>query len=373
MYSQISNHIDGFKPKIKVLVVTGDEKVGVETAYKYTGKNGEIKYNGYLYNIFEIIKDKLQYKYDFDVKFTDPTDKNYTNWVKKTANGEYDLIVGGFANTEQREKIVNFTVPMMNNVIGILHKRSDDNVKILLLLIIDMLKPIFLLLVLGLIFGLILHFIEPNRGKYLDTIRGKKLSKKLMFIRTILTTISAFFGEMGFLSENTNLSITGIITVVSIMIIAYIIILIVQAKITTLNVKLQKDYGKLDLKKLNQYKFIGFEGNLDVKKMEKQGANVTYIKDMTLEEAVQYYLKNTDKYNGGLITAYTNAYPFAKKNKDLIISYEGIGLMPEGWVVNKDKIELLEDLNNNILLLREREILGPLCKKYLTYKNACLI
>ena len=373
MYSQISNHRDGSKQKIKVLVVSGNQKVGVETAYKYTGKNGKIKYNGYLYNVFEIIKDRLKDKYDFDVKFTDPSDQNYSGWVEKTAKGEYDLVIGGFANTNEREKIVNFTVPMMNNAIGILHKRSDDNAKILLLLILDMLKPVLLLLLLGLIFGLILHFIEPNRGKYLDTIKGRKLSKKLMFTRTILTTISAFFGEMGFLSENTNLSIAGIITVVLIMAIAFIILLVAQAQITTLNVKLQKDYGKIDIKNLSDYNFIGFEGNADVKKMEKAGANVTYIKDMTLKEAVDYYLENSEKYNGGLITAYTSAYPFAKQNKELIISYEGIGLIPAGWVVNKDKIELLEDLDKNLLLLREREILGPLCNKYLTYKNACLI
>lgn len=373
MYSQISVHNIGIKQKIRVLVVTGNEKIGVETAYKYTDKFGKTSYNGYLYNVFQIIKDKLQNKYDFDIKYTDPSDQNYTGWVKDIADGKYDLVIGGFTDTHDREKIVNFTVPLYMNSIAILHKRHNDNIKIIIQLIIDLVKPIFLLIFLGILFGIILHYSEPNRGKFLDTIKGEKSKNKLIFIRTILTTISAFFGEMGFLSENTNLSIRGIVVVILIMIIAYVIILSAQARITTLNVKLQKNMGKLNFKDIKKHKYLGFKGNVDINKIENEGGKVTKIDNMTFEKAIEFYLKNSNKYSGGFVTVHTSAYPLIRKYKDLIISYEGFGLMPACWAISKNKPELLDELNKNILLLREREILGPLCKKYLKYKNACLI
>jgi len=373
MYNQINGHNDGSKKKIKVLVVTGNQKVGVETAYKYKTSKGKDGYNGFLYNAFQMISDKLKDKYEFDVSFTDPADQNYTSWVKATAAGKYDLLIGGFSDTFEREKLVNFTVPLYMNSIAILHEKKNSNFKILMLLILDLLKPVLILLFLGVVFGIILFFIEPKRGQFLDTIKGKKNFKKLVFIRTILTTIAAFFGEMGFLSENTNLSILGIITVILIMIIAYIIIMIAQAEITTLNIRLQRGFGKLDLNRLQDYKFLGFEGNADVEKMKAAGADVTYLKDMSYEEAIKYYLKNSNKFNGGIITVHTTAYPYEINDNNLMISYENLGLIPACWVVSKKYPELLDDLDKNILLLREREIFGPLCLKYIKYKNACFI
>lgn len=368
MYNQISQHNDGSKPKINVLVVTSSETKGVETAYKYKDKYGEIKYKGFMYDTFLKIKQEIKNKYDFNVKFTDPADQNYDNWVRETAEGKYDVVVAGFFLNEYREKLINYSFPLFFNAYSIVQHKKLSDFAILTKLIIALAKPVFLLIGLGLIFGLILHFIEPNRGRILDTV---KLDKKMGRRRTILTTIASFFGEMGFLNENTNLSLISVITIIIIMIVAFTFILIAQAKMTTLSLSLEEKED-INLSNLNEFNFLGFEGNAEPQKLDKLGANVTYLKNMTLSQGIDYYIKNSHKYSGGLITAHTNGYSFVKNNSDLTIKYDGLGLEPCSWIVNKSKIDLLEDINQQIVKLIDNGEMKKICTKYIKFKNACI-
>lgn len=368
MYNQISQHNDGSIPKINVLIITSTETNGVETAFKYKDKNGEFKYKGFLYEAFLKIKKKLKNKYEFNVKFTDASEQNYDNFVRETAAGKYDIVVGGFFLNEYREKLINFSYPFFFNAYSIVQYKKLGDFEILLKLILALARPIFLLIGLGLIFGIILHFIEPKRGKILDTVKLNMIKGKR---RTILTSIASFFGEMGFLTENTNLSIISVITVIIIMIVAFTIILIVQAKLTTLSLSLEEKEN-INLSNLNKFNFIGFEGNSETQKLDKLGANVKYLKNMSLKEGIDYYIKNKNKYSGGLITSHTNGYSFVKNNSNLKIKYEGLGIEPCSWILNKNQIKLLEDINQQIIKLIDNGEMKKICTKYIKFKNACI-
>ena len=55
-----------------------------------------------------------------------------------------------------------------------------------------------------------------------------------------MTAIAALFGEMGFLAENTTLSLRGLFFVVLIMTMAFMFVLVLQAQATTFDAELQK-------------------------------------------------------------------------------------------------------------------------------------
>lgn len=368
MYDQISQHINGSKSIIKVLVITSNEKVGVETAYKFKNKDGKIEYKGFMYDIFLKIKENLKDKYYFDIYYTDPKDQNYDDWVKQTAEGKYDLVVGGFFLNLSRNKQINYTSPLFFNAYSIITYRNQNNIITILRFILSITKPLVLLIFIGFIFGLILYLVEPNRGNILK-VTGKK--KYLMRRRTILSAIASFFGEMGFLSENSTLSLSSIITVIIIMIVAFIIVIIAQAKMTSLNLSLDEKKN-INLENLDKYNFLGFEGNSEAQKLDKLGANVTYLKNMTLKEGIDYYIKNKNTYNGGLITVYTKGMAIQNKNKSLNVKYDGLGLEPSCWITNKNKINLLDDINKQIVTLIDNGDIKKLCKKYILFKNACI-
>ena len=87
---------------------------------------------------------------------------------------------------------------------------------------------------------------------------------------------------------------------------------------------------------------------------------------------VEYYEKNKNKYQG-IAMAYSDAFHFLKKDKNLIITSEHMGMEPVCWVISKKRKQLLEDLDNQILMLREEGTVSTLCKEYITFKGFCLI
>jgi len=368
MYGKISQHTDKKdKKKVKVFVVTSSETVGVETAYKYKDSDGKIKYKGFLYDVFLKMKENLKDEYDFEVSFNDPADQNYDSWVKATAAGKYDVIVAGFFLNYQREKIINYSFPFFMNAYSIVKYKDTNDFGFFLKIILSVIRPVIILLCLGIIFGFVLNLVEPNRFKLVDTTKGKRyLGKRSGFV----TTISSFFGEMGFLSENSNLSLISVLTVIVIMITAFTILLIAQAQMTTLT--LLETKNEINISNLEKYKFLGFEGNAEPQKLDKLGANVTYLKDMTLGQGIEYYIKNRKKYTGGLITAYTNGFAFVQKNKNLTIKYDGLGLEPCSWVISKQRPDVLESINQQIVKLIDEGDLIKICKKYVKFDNACL-
>ena len=225
------------KKEIKVAVLTTKNNfVGNDLAFPVYVSISKKVYKGFNIDIFNIIKKKLSNKYKFKVIYLKDKSFDYNGLVEDVYKGKYDLIIGGFFLSSWRDSKINFTLPLYLNSNSILHLRETKNIKNIINLIFKILQPIFFLIVLGIIFGIILYFVEPKRGKYNPHVKNNFGRLK----RSILTTISSFYGEMGFLTENTPLSIFGIILVICIIIIATIILQITQARLTTLKYFIRK-------------------------------------------------------------------------------------------------------------------------------------
>ena len=365
------------KKNIKTLILLTPEVVGEqylnEIKYKKEKKEKIIideksKPNGYMYNIFEIIKRKLNNKYIFDIEYSKIDIENYDNIVKLVYNGNYDIIIGSFYINNKREKLVNYTHPLYNNANSIIHIKKNNGFKILIKSIYYISKPIIILIILGLIFGIILFLIEPNRSSYLQHVRDDTRFGK--FKRTILTSIAAFLGEMGFLSEQSTLRYGSMLFTLVIIITVFIVSLLIQVRLNAAYIKIEEEVNNLEINKINSYKLLGYKGNAESKKIEKLGANVEYVENISEEKLIQKYLNNKDKYNG-VILSYNKAYPHI--NENLGITYKGLGIEECSWVVSQQHNDLLNDMNYELLKLRENKISYSLCKQFIKLDEGCIL
>ena len=356
---------------VNVLVIAHKKyNTFTDSASMYVEHNKK-KYIGFHYNVFNIIKDNLKNKYKFNITYSDEMENNYNKFIDETKNGKYDIVVGGFSYNNEREKKINYTYPLFLNSNSILHIKQDYFFKNLVSILFKITIPIIILLFLGIVFGFILNYFEPTRASWLSHIKGskKEISKKI-FRRHLLTSIASFYGQTGFLSENSTLSIVGIVVSIIIFVIVFNVLIIVQAKITTLNIELEKEKKILNINNLQKYKLLGIKGHNSPAKLIKRGANIDYV-DKSVADTYKHYMKNKDKYNG-ISLVYTDAFYYYTQNKDLEITHVGLGIEPSSWVINKEKVQLLYDINMQLLTIKDNGNLSSICGKFIKRMDSCL-
>ena len=108
-----------------------------------------------------------------------------------------------------------------------------------------LLIPILIMVVLGIVLGYIINLIEPQRWKKSNT------KSEYALRRSIFSAISAFFGEMGFLVENSTLSWAGMSIVMLIAILAFFGVMLLQAETTSKVLKYAEE-EKLETDELPQ-------------------------------------------------------------------------------------------------------------------------
>ena len=343
------------KKDVKVLVVLGDETSGL-TATKIKTNEGD-KYAGFNYEFLIKIRDKLKDKYNFTIEFTDDKDHNYDSFVQKVADGKYDMCAGMFTHKKSREALINYTTPILIDANSIIHLKDNDPIEEFMFVILDVLKYIISLVVIGFIFGLILFFGDPHRHIHSGRLKNNKF---LFFMRSIMTGISSMFGEMGYLAERTSLKIRGVIIAIIIFMIGFTLIMYIQAKMTQLLLTREQTVYSSD--NIKNRVFIGFKGYAVVDKIKKYGAKIEYVENMTNQQMIDMYIGSKNKYSG-CILSYVDAYPVVEKNDKLIASIN-FGNEPDGFVLNKSRRELLTDVNMQILELKKNLELNKLCKSY---------
>ena len=178
-----------------------------------------------------------------------------------------------------------------------------------------------------------------------------------------MSTIFSMFGEMGYLSENTSLTIGSSIFVLIIMLIAFIFIMYIQGEITT-NLILNP-YDEITKKKLYGYRLIGLKGDGTLEYLETYNP---IIKEFSfpglknhdsIEQLIDIYINNTDKYDG-IAMSYSESLRYLKKYPQLISSHN-FDNEPTSIIVNKKHIKLLDDINKIILNLRDSLYLQRIC------------
>ena len=235
-----------------------------------------------------------------------------------------------------------------------------------------LLGPMLILFSLSLICGFVINRTEPNRSEFIDQVSNSKFKtskKKLSFRRSVMTAIAAFFGEMGFLAENTTLSLKGLFIVVIIMTLAFMFVLVLQAQATTFDAELQKR-GTLDRKNIEGKQLLCIKGHATAKKFERLGAVITYIEDKDLGELIKYYEENKDQFDG--VTVDSTSGIFHRTDK-LNLEAEGFGLQMTSFVVKKEKLALLKDVNKQILALQNSLEQEKVCKGFFTGDDAAIL
>ena len=184
-----------------------------------------------------------------------------------------------------------------------------------------------------------------------------------------MTAVAAFFGEMGFLAENTTLSLKGLFIVVIIMTLAFMFVLVLQAQATTFDAELQKR-GTLNRKNIEGKQLLCIKGHATAKKFERLGAVITYIEDKDLGELIEYYKENKNQFDG--ITVDSTSGIFYRTNK-LKLEAQGFGLQMTSFVIKKDKPAFLNDVNKEILKLQNSLEQEKVCKGFFTGDDAATL
>ena len=381
---------------IKVLIIQDDNKY----SDNYTNNSDFV--GGYHYDVFKMLLQDtsggLYKNYKYELYYTDVNNLNYDLFVEMVNNGKYDIVIGGFSINQKRENLVNFSIPLYINRIGILHlrkKRFVDNMKVL----IYELAIIFgVIIILGIIFGFIKYTFFPEwyEEESPANVKGKKTKKNVAkddskkFKEHVAASLPFMFGEMGKTAENTPHSYGGIIFVLFAMIIGFMVLFYAQARITTISLILETTDAEIQFDKINsdEYRpFLAKEGNAESYKIQllRGKKDRVQIENSSNDNLVRQYAFEKE-YFEGVVMLYTDAYQYLQdKDYDFTFTSEGYGLEPSCWIVSRREhcIPILKDIN--LLILKHRSLgtnsmsdtiefghLTMICKKYIKEKNACL-
>tara|TARA_B100000424_G_scaffold265837_1_gene256097 strand:- start:770 stop:1972 length:1203 start_codon:yes stop_codon:yes gene_type:complete len=360
------------KQYIKVLVLLTKDGDPSKT-YKITDNEGEETYVGFPYTFWKKIKEGLLANYEFKEEFR--TVINYTKVIKSINNGklDFDIVIGMFYRTPQRLELINYTSPVLLSQNAVLtFNKIGYGERIMITMKELLLGPMLILFSLSLLCGFVIDRMEPNRSEFIDQVsnsKSKTSKKKLSFRRSVMTAVAAFFGEMGFLAENTTLSLKGLFIVVIIMTLAFMFVLVLQAQATTFDAELQKR-GTLNRKNIEGKQLLCIKGHATAKKFERLGAVITYIEDKDLGELVEYYKENKNQFDG--ITVDSTSGIFYRTNK-LKLEAQGFGLQMTSFVIKKDKLAFLNDVNKEILKLQNSLEQEKICKGFFTGDDAATL
>ena len=339
---------------VNILIVLGNHENGIATVRKFDKLSQKHYNSGYWWDIWQNIEKELKDKYVFKYHYTDP-EKNtdYDGICRDIHSGKYDLCLGLFRRTKEREQIVNYCAPVLIDANAVLYKARNNG----FLDVVDVMKKIWkqfvFLLLLGITFGLCLLFFDKSRSKYMT----KKAGNNYLF-RAIMTGIASVFGEMGYLSERSTPTLKSTIITTTMIIIAFIIILYIQGEVTRILVK--EEISGVNKSNIRSKPILGEEGYAVLKALEGQGATIER-KKKNFDDIIKIYLEDTSKYLG-VGMSYTESIPFSQ-----IYGLEaalGFGFYSATAVISERYTELREDINYHIARMRNRGKLQRICHSY---------
>lgn len=344
------------KERIRVYVMVGPETSGVVTTVKEI--SGEKHYKGFLWDVFKEVRSlpQIKDKYDFDFTFSESGKNFYGKLVDEVKDDKYDIVIGGYIHTIEREKLINYTSPIAIDSIAVFHYQKSNTYETFKEIFISISLLVAILIALGFVSGLFLYFVNPKRIS-----KTNSKSKTDFFFRSVMTGIATFFGEMGYLSENTTNNVKGIVLVVCIMLIAFIYILFLQAEITSRVIERKTSTG-LDKESLSDKPILGHKGYAMAQKVQEHGGIIEYVEGKTNQDLFDMYKFNPEKYNG-IAMSYSDGYPYTKILSNLYATLE-FGNEPVSLIVNQNKPIFLDDINRAILYIRSKGIVQNICFSY---------
>jgi len=344
----------GEKEVIKVFVITGPETSGIVTYEKEV--DGRKVYSGMAWDILQAVAALPDFeKYKFEYTFSEPGFNNYTETVEWVSTGKYDLGLATYSQNKKRENIVNYTVPITIDAYAVFHYRDTSVYDVFKDVLSQIGYLVLILIILGIVTGLVLFLVDPNRSKATNIKH-----RRVFLIRSIMTGISTFFGEAGFLFENSTSSIKGLIAVSVVMLIAVIFLQFMQAEITSLIIdrKMGKGITPADMK---LKPVLGHKGYAHTTRWEENGGLVERQEGKNNTDLIEMYMKEPDKYLG-VVLSYYDGFPFIDLYPGITASV--FGNTPNCLIYNPNKVRFGEDLNKGILHIRATKDKQKICRSY---------
>ena len=167
------------------------------------------------------------------------------------------------------------------------------------------------------------------------------------------------FGEMGYLSENSSLRISGVLFVITIMAFSFVLVMFIQGAIT--RILINQTGTNINKQNVGYKRLLGHEGYAVVNKLKRFRANIDVVSNMSTDKMIKKYLAS-DTYDG-CVLSYTHAYPYTKKYPDLMLSID-FGNEPVSWIVSQRKKIFKEDVNRELMELTDSTELQRICFSY---------
>ena len=355
-YEQSTDSTFGNKPTMNVFIPT-DEIINGDKVYRKKLKNGKYITSGFLWDIWTSIKKKYENKYEIIETFGYDKKAKYSTFISDTKKSKYDLVIAPFVHTANREKIINFSLPIYVDSLSISYSKKttifDDFKNVLY----KSGKLLLGLIVLGIISGILLTVFDKKRGKWLPQIKNNK-NKFAHPMRNFITGFAAVVGEMGYLAENTGLTISGLTLSIILMIFSFITVMLVQAQFTRLLIDTKHDSYNFDKP------LLSLQGYAAANKIKNYGGVIISKPGHDIYDMIKEYNNNVDKY-GGIVLLYGHMSPYTNliKNYKVNLNY---GHELCSFIVNEKRNDILEDINIEITRLKNSGNLKHICNKHFT-------
>jgi ABC-type amino acid transport substrate-binding protein len=328
---------------------------------------GVITYSGFLYDIWKYIYLDLK-KYpdigNIKQEFIIPSDTGitYDTMFDLVTQGKYDMAVGNFSVLSKDDGRGDnlYTRPIYLDKLAIGYIGNDYKLEwFFKVFYSDFLSPLFFLMLLCIIFGLLLFRYNP---------RGS-------FVTGLWQSIAALLGEAGYmaesLSDNPNKqNWKSYFIVFIILLFSFYFGMYLQARVTTGLSELYQSNKLLDT----------LDGRKILKQRGTEGYNFVHNKlggtllDIPLDKDLfEYYVLNHSKYNG-VVESYPALVQAQKKFPNLKITTNDWGYNEIAFIIhnNIQNYNLQTDINKIIVSLQERGIIINKCRLYLGQDNSYL-
>ena len=339
---------------IKVGVIVHNPYIESKKIKNSDGKE-KIIYSGATYDLWNIIKKMNNWENRVQEI---PLNMDYKKNINDVANGKYDILVGNIVisnkngrRSEIDQKVLISRTLYLNKIIVVFKPKKSKYQLLLELALEFFFLPLIIIIILGIIFGVGLHYFEPKRG----------------IKRSIKSTTASFFGEMGFFFENASTRTKPLIYIYVVAAIAYYFNIALQALITSdlIDKKAEQVREADNLENLKKPLLVfGDLGDI-VEKYDAKFKKVFF----SANKLPSYYLKNLNKFSGYIATD-QKATMDLKKFPELKTTHQALGYKQVIFVVSKKKPELLIDINKSIDKIHYSNISRKICEKYVGAEKA---
>ena len=313
-------------------------------------------YEGLAIDILDKLIKDLELKPNITYIPSSQVDFNKT--IQDIANGKYDMAVGNFNITPERETKVNFTLPIYLTTTSLLFQGKADYTDMIKNMLKIWIKPLAILFSLAIILGIISYYVKGRYG-----------SKKHKMRWHLWGTLGALLGEPGTVVEESDLKnkfslFLGLI----ILAISFYLGIYLTATTTTAALKYTSGYDPFIKKNgMKNKKIIINKGTANISSYQKIWRN-TCLKELK-QSGVELSIKKSWKIDAyytdeGYIMKELNERPGLKLSYSKWPS-KNIGIDPVGFPINKNLNGLLRALNIQIMKLHESRFIENQCSNWM--------